>query len=222
MGRNTARNKCERCGTCCTRGGPALHSIDQILFSEKRLNPAQLITVRNGEPAFYPGSAKPVAAQGEIVKIKGKPGEWTCIFFEENSAKCAIYKYRPIECSLLKCWDPEELENIAGRDLLSRFDIIAPDDAMLPIITKHEEQCTLKKIVPLIFKLRKKELQQQTLQQLQDLVNIDLGIRSQAGKTFQLSLDLELFYLGRPLFKILEEFGITTHCRNGVYHLVYS
>ena len=44
--------------------------------------------------------------------------------------------------------------------------------------------------------------------QLTELVNADLAIRSQAHKKLQFSLELELFYFGRPLFVILKQFDI--------------
>jgi hypothetical protein len=47
------------------------------------------------------------------------------------------------------------------------------------------------------------------------LVNTDLAIRSQAIAELHFSLDLELFFFGRPLFKILDQFGINTHEKNG-------
>ena len=54
---------------------------------------------------------------------------------------------------------------------------------------------------------------------LSELVNNDLAIRSLAYTKLNLSLDLELFFFGRPLFTILTQFGIETHEENGVFRL---
>ncbi|UCD65533.1 MAG: YkgJ family cysteine cluster protein [Deltaproteobacteria bacterium] len=215
MTENSLKTECDRCGTCCEKGGPALHQEDRVLLQENWLNPDHLITIRKGEPVFSLDSKDPAPAQSELVKIKGKGSTWTCIFFQENEASCSIYEHRPLECSLLKCWDTLALEKVSGRNLLSRYDIIAPYDPVLPFIKTHEEKCSLDKLDLLFSELSSEDTQNQAITLLTTLVNTDLSIRSQAYTKFHFSLDLELFYFGRPLFKILEQFGIKTHEKNG-------
>ena len=216
---NTAKTECDRCGTCCINGGPALHYEDITLLQNNILNREHLITIRKGEPVFSPGTEKLEPAESELVKIKGKGIEWICIFFKEKEAACAIYNHRPLECTLLKCWEPADLEMIAGRKLLSRHDIIAPDDPLLPFITKHDDICSLESLDRLLTALDRENSQQQAITELTALVNADMTLRAQADARFHLSLDLELFYFGRPLFKILDQFGIKTYEENGVCRL---
>ncbi len=213
------KTECDRCGTCCTKGGPALHIEDKLLLHNKLLKSEHLITIRKGEPVFSPASENPEPAESEIVKIKGKGREWICFFYLDNYAGCAIYNNKPIECSLLKCWDTADLENVAGKDLLSRFDIIYQDDPLLPFIKDHEEKCSLENLGALLSSLQDDNTKMQALNKLTGLVNTDLILRTKACKKLHLSLQLELFYFGRPLFKILEELGITMHSQNGVYRL---
>lgn len=219
MGKNKTKQECDRCGTCCTNGGPALHNGDMVLLQDNWLNPEHLITIRKGEPVFSPTADKPEPAVSEIIKIKGQGVEWTCLFFHENDATCEIYEHRPLECSLLKCWDTDELEKIAGKNLLNRRDIIAPHDPVLAFVEIHDEKCGLEKLAHLLAALNKKDSQQQVLTDLTSLVNTDLTIRSQACARFGLSLDLELFFFGRPLFKILNQFDLVMHEHNGVFRM---
>ena len=215
------KTECDRCGTCCTKGGPALHVEDKPLLLNKLLKPEQLITIRTGEPVFSPASEHPEPATSEIIKIKGKGREWTCLFFTDKDAGCAIYNHRPIECSLLKCWDTSDLENVAGKDLLSRYDIVDPGEPILPFIIDHEEKCSLENLDALLASLHDDSSKKQALTTLTGMVKTDLTLRAQACEKLQLSLELELFFFGRPLFTILDQIGIRMLNIKGVYHLSY-
>jgi Fe-S-cluster containining protein len=216
---DTIKTECDRCGTCCEKGGPALHYEDMTLLQNNWLNPEQLITIRKGEPVFSLAAEDPTPAQTELVKIKGSGSTWTCIFFQDKEASCTIYGHRPLECSLLKCWDSLDLEKVAGRNLISRHDIIATHDPVLPFIKTHEEKCSLENLDLLRSALNSEDSQQQAIIDLTTLVNTDIVIRSQAYAKFRFGLDLELFYFGRPLFKILEQFGLKTFENNGICSL---
>ena len=70
------QDECLRCGTCCSSGGPALHTEDLRLVKEWEIPFSQLITIRVGELAFNPlvGDLQPI--RRELVKITGvgRPG----------------------------------------------------------------------------------------------------------------------------------------------------
>ena len=219
---NKNKTECDRCGTCCIEGGPALHQEDSPLLQNNFLNPAHLITVRTGEPVFSPSAGNPEPAQSEIIKIKGRGIEWTCLFFQEEDATCAIYEHRPLECSLLKCWETADLEKVAGLNLLSRYDIIAPQDPVLPFIRTHNEQCSLEELALILSAVKSENSQSQAVDDLTRLVNADMAIRAQAWAKLHFSLDLELFFFGRPLFIILGQFGIEAHEKNSVWRLSLS
>lgn len=215
MSKNTIKTECDRCGICCTKGGPSLHYDDRNLLLNNRLNLEHLITIRKGEPVLSLSTGDPEPTQSEIVKIKGRGTEWTCIFFQKKEAKCTIYENRPLECTLLKCWDTENLENVVGRNLLSRYDIIASQDPIVPFIKAIDEQCLLENLAQQLSALSRENSRHQAMADLTHLVNTDLAIRSQAFAELRFSLDLELFFFGRPLFKILNQYGIETHEANG-------
>ena len=219
MAENITKTACDRCGTCCIKGGPALHHEDRKFLQSNLLNPEHLITIRKGEPIFSLAAENPESAQSEIIKIKGRGTEWTCFFFQETGTKCLIYEKRPLECSLLKCWETADLEKVAGRNLLSRYDIITPHDPVLPYIKAHDDKCSLDNFTRMLSAVKDKHSQNEAIDVLARLVHADLTIRSRACERFHFSLDLELFYFGRPVFKILNKFGINMHEENGVCFL---
>ena len=80
MPKRKLKNKCERCGTCCLKGGPALHIEDQKLLLQNCIDRESLITIRKGEPVFSLEQKRPEWIKTELIKLKGKHGEWSCIF----------------------------------------------------------------------------------------------------------------------------------------------
>ena len=201
------KNSCDRCGGCCRQGGPALHSQDRELVLNGFLRVEDLITVRRGELALQPQTQSPQPVTEEFLKVKGQGNDWCCRFYDHGGAACTIYGHRPVACGLLDCTHPEELLAIAGRDLLSRFDLLTDDDPLLPLIRLHEEQCPCPQLADLRDALAadKKGI----LEQLSRRVELDLAVRGKATREFGLSVDRELFYFGRPLFQLLQQLGIT-------------
>ncbi|MFH1015025.1 MAG: YkgJ family cysteine cluster protein, partial [Nitrospirota bacterium] len=132
---------CIRCGTCCRKGGPALHKEDKKILLEGHISYHHLITIRKGELAFTPLSSKPEPVKQELVKIAGKGKSWACLFYEKKQSSCAVYEKRPLECRLLKCWDTAQLLAIVGKDTLTRADIISADDPIMRFIRTHEKEC---------------------------------------------------------------------------------
>ena len=215
------KTQCERCGTCCLQGGPALHLEDAKLLQNKIIGRESLITIRKGEPVIPPGKSSPVWSTTEIIKLKGKPSEWTCIFYDRRNSSCLIYQYRPVECVLLKCWDTAELQGIAGRNLLDRSDIIGKDEPIMQHINAFEKECDLGIIAGMNLD-RPDTLNKESLAELNELVNRDLQLRSRAQKDLNLSVDLELFYFGRPVFIILSQFSLLPREVNGKIHMIRS
>jgi len=207
--RLTAKNItcCVQCGTCCRKGGPALHGEDKNILLAGHIGRERLITIRKGELAFSPLSGKLEPIQKELVKIAGKGKGWSCCFYDTEKASCAIYIHRPLECRLLKCWDTEQLLSVIGKDTLVRADILGPDDPVMPYIETHETACSLQRVEDLISALLKKKEDPELLAKLSALIREDLAMRSRAIVEFGLSLEAELFIFGRPLFKILNARG---------------
>jgi Fe-S-cluster containining protein len=219
MPKRKLKNECERCGTCCLKGGPALHIEDQKLLLQNFIDRESLITIRKGEPVISLEDRKTEWIKTELVKLKGKGAKWSCVFYDQDDTSCSIYKHRPLECVLLKCWDTAELTAIAGKNLLSRFDIIPAHEPVIEYIQRHEKECSLEFIEHLIIE-QNGAINRNTLAELSELVNKDLVLRSEALAHLNFTLDLELFYFGRPLFKILSQFALIPREVNGKIELI--
>ena len=203
------KNSCDCCGSCCMNGGPALHTEDLELIGSDKLGISNLVTIRKGELVYLPMTTEPHQATGEFIKIQGRGGEWSCIFFDKMSSSCTIYDQRPLACRLLKCWDPEDILNITGEKLLTRFDIIQESDPLLAIIRHHEKVCPVPEMNDISDQLKSSGQRDVLLPELEKLVNTDLKIRALTVKEHALSLPKELFYFGRPLFQLLVPLGVT-------------
>jgi Fe-S-cluster containining protein len=202
----TSRTHCIRCGTCCQKGGPTLHNKDKKLILEGHIGFHHLVTIRKGEPAFNPLSNQLEPVKHELVKIAGKGKTWTCIFYDEKKTSCSIYKHRPLECRLLTCWDTSKILLVIGKDTLTRTDIINPSDLLLKLVKAHEKKCSVTKTMSLIASLKKEKDDPQSPAKLKTLFQQDMDIRTKAVSEFKLSLAVELFYFGRPLFKIMNSY----------------
>ena len=206
---STIRTACERCGTCCRNGGPALHHRDRVLVESKVVPRDALVTIRQGELAQHPLAPHPEPVRQEFLKVKGRNARWSCCFFDEQADSCAIYLHRPFSCSILKCWSPQEAVALIGQDLLSRFDLIADSDPLLPLVRWQEQNCPCPDLAEIGREVRTPSQREATLQQLSGVVNKDLALRRLAIRDYNLSVDQELFYFGRPLFHLLAAVGVT-------------
>jgi Fe-S-cluster containining protein len=206
-----AQNECIRCGTCCLKGGPALHHDDRELISDGKIQLEHLVTIRCGEPAVSPIGDKLDYLQTELIKLKGQASDWACLFFNRQNAACRIYQYRPLECTLLKCWDTDDLERIINKNLLSRTDILPTASPVLAYIANHEKECSLGSLDSLLSFLSVPSSQDKIMSELTNMVRKDMTIRTRALAEPDFPEKIELFIFGRPLFIILQNFGIITH-----------
>ncbi|MCK5836721.1 MAG: YkgJ family cysteine cluster protein [Desulfobacula sp.] len=204
----THQNECKRCGTCCEKGGPALHTQDLPLIEKGFLSFEKFITIRKGELVHDPVSNSIEPVKKEFLKIRGIKNSWACLFYDKTSNGCTIYDHRPLACKILKCWDTHDILELAGKNLLSRLDIVKEGNPLREKLIEHEElfPCPdLKTISQTISRSSKK-----TVKKLERIINKDLAYRIRAIDEFNLSVSQELFYFGRPLFQLLTPLGFTT------------
>jgi Fe-S-cluster containining protein len=207
---NQIKKQCDSCGTCCRNGGPPLHVQDIELVRTGSLVIDNLVTVRCGELVIPPMATKPVPTQSEWIKIQGVGSDWCCRFFDASSNSCTIYEHRPSSCRALKCWDTDEIMAMAGRDLLARSDLIDNNDPLLKLVYLQEKRCPVPEIENIVITLTDPARRDELLMDLTDLVKVDLQIRTQAVREFNISVARELFYFGRPLFQLFHPLGIMT------------
>lgn len=198
------QNTCRRCGTCCAKGGPALHKADLPLIN--RLALGDLITIRLGEPVYSPLANGIEPARNELIKFAGQNNSWTCRFFDQANKLCGVYAHRPLECRLLKCWEPEAITKAIYQDCLSREDIVPADDELdnklWDLIEIQKEYCSFSGVAQMSKKFTEMN-EQKILAEIAETVNLDLKIRRLALQVRRLSLAEELLYFGRPMFKSL-------------------
>lgn len=165
-----------------------------------------LITIRKGEFAYNPLTEKVQATKNEIVKLCGIGREWTCCYFDVQSRGCTIYDDRPLACRALKCWEPEASLNLVESDLLSRFDILEHDLFLQDLVTKYEADISLPDFDQLSRKLLKQD--NNSFTDLEKLINQDLEFRNRAVQQSSVILQEEMFLFGRPVFQLLQSFGL--------------
>jgi Fe-S-cluster containining protein len=201
------QTSCKQCGTCCTKGGAALHSEDLILVQNGKVLRSDCITLRKGEFAHNPVTGKIEAIPGEIIKLRGTGGEWACCYLNSSDMSCGIYKNRPLACRTLKCWDPEESLKLAGRDLLSREMILQNEKQLIKKVMEYEQEFLLPDFTMLSQNLKTDK--EKMVRMLETMVNRDLAFRDKQVQQSSPVAKEELFLFGRPLFQLLQPFGLT-------------
>lgn len=199
------QNTCRRCGTCCMQGGPALHFRDLDMIKAGRIPLDRLITVRKGELAHNPLTGKVQAVSAELVKIAGTGGDWRCSYYDAENKGCGIYGHRPQACETLKCWDTDAILALVEKDVLTRLDIIEPDDPMAALIAEHETICPCPNLEGLADRRQPTPTRQLELERL---VTVDLTFRERVIGVYDLPVSREMLYFGRPIFQLLQPFDI--------------
>ena len=206
----TTVTECQRCGTCCESGGPALHQEDLELVQSGKLPLNDLYTIRKGEMARdnVKGTLQPVTA--EMIKIKGTGSAWTCCYYEAESKGCGIYTDRPIECRVLNCRDTAAIEAIYDQGRLTRKNLLESIPELWDLVEEHERMCNYGDLAELAAGL--KEGTDRSADSLLKMVSYDSHLRAlitEKGRPDPALLD---FLFGRPLADTLPGFGLkVTH-----------
>jgi Fe-S-cluster containining protein len=199
--------ECHRCGTCCVKGGPALHREDAVLLIEGKIAVSHLYTLREGEFARNTED-RLVPVEGEIVKIKGRgDGTWTCRFYDDEAGACRIYTDRPAECRALKCWDATEIRLVMGRPYLRREDLVGDEKDIRAVMDVHEKRCTYKDLRAAVQALGGPQGDRAATRIL-DALRYDHVVRSLVPERLDLAPDTLDFYFGRPLSVTIRMFGL--------------
>lgn len=158
-GHENPADPCRRCGTCCRKGGPALHAPDLPLFSgPDALDLSLVVTLRAGELVHdqLKGCLAPLAS--EVLKLRSRPeahGGQGCILLHPADNSCTLYERRPAECRALNCRDTDELAAMYDADRLSRSDLLPAGHGLLAVMAEHEALVPVARIAPLAEDLRR-------------------------------------------------------------------
>ncbi|WP_432735157.1 YkgJ family cysteine cluster protein [Maridesulfovibrio sp. FT414] len=203
-------NECKQCGTCCRKGGPALHTQDLGLLRESEgLDLTDIVTLRKGELVFDQPENAVAPLKEEILKVKGAGGSWTCKFLAVSSQVCRIYKNRPLECQTLFCGDPDPLLKIYDKDRLTRRDILPEGHPVLELIEEHDRRCSPKKLASLATEVVADWNGKEDLRaDLREMMIYDKSVRDLVVEKAGLPEEAMDFFFGRPLGIILKGYGI--------------
>ena len=190
---------CIRCGECCEKGGPALHSEDRIFLQKGTLRPIHLFTLRAGELAYHPLEERLIELSDEMIKIKGRDGSSACTFYDAQQKACSIYEDRPLECRVLKCWDTGEVEGLFMKDLLSRLDLCPKGSVVAEMISAYERSFSPSRVYGFLSEAASTEGAQETRPEIEQVVSTDDAFRQKVAKTLGLKEEELEFFFGRPV-----------------------
>jgi Fe-S-cluster containining protein len=191
---------CSRCGTCCRKGGPALHREDRARVEQGAIHTRHLYTIRKGEWATDPVQGGRIRVDGDIIKIKGRGDSWACRFLDDRTGACHIYADRPLECRLLECRDTARLEQVYRCGRLSRRDLLADVKGLWELIEDHERRCSVDGIRRL---LEQRPGRAGVESELAGMVRYDAEIRRLMVAQGGLEAEMLDFLLGRPVEIVL-------------------
>jgi Fe-S-cluster containining protein len=198
---------CIRCGTCCEKGGPAFHTDDKQLIQDGIIPSRHLYTIRKNEPVYENVKGYILPAPSDIIKIKDKPGSSTCIFFDEKSRNCNIYKNRPIECRLLQCWNTRDIEKQYAINRLTRKDLLSDMDDIWKLVCDHQKRCDYAGINHLL-KPGVNTLPKTAPPAVKEMMRYDFHLRNLLAEKGGIDPDIMDFLFGKPLQETLSRYGI--------------
>ena len=208
--RSVSIEQCRRCGTCCQKGGPALHKEDALLIEKGAIPVKNLFTLRKGEMAVdnVRGYAAPL--KDEIIKIKGRDGSWVCCFYDKTTHACRIYDARPVECRVLACWNTADIEKMYTLDRLKRRDLLGSISGLWEVVQAHEQRCACQKIEKWVSQINRNG-HDGARAALSEMVAYDRHLRSLTVEKSGIDPALLDFLFGRPLSEILSFYNLGDH-----------
>ena len=212
-------DSCRRCGTCCQKGGPAFHGQDRRLIDTGAIEARFLFTIRRGEPSFDNIRGTLVPAETDIIKIRGRRNSWCCTFFNDRDNGCDIYADRPMECRLLKCWDPSAITSAYRANRLTRADLLREVTGLWELVDAHQVRCDYAAILPDMKKLPTPE-ESAARRRITEALLYDREIRRLAQEQAGVAPDLCDFLFGRPLSDTLSGLGLDVRETEGRITLV--
>ncbi len=193
---------CRRCGRCCRKGGPCLHIEDNDLINDNSLSLAELYSIRPGEPVWDNIAGRQAIAAEDIIKIKNRPDTTTCLFFNAVDRSCACYTVRPLECRVLKCWDPVGLIDIYDKERLTRKYILKNHRDMWEIAAAHQVMCDYDRIGQMV--------RDNDRPGLAHLIRYDRAYRDLLVEKKVVQADVLDFLLGLPLAETVRRYGLSS------------
>jgi Fe-S-cluster containining protein len=202
-------DECRRCGTCCRKGGPALHMTDRPLVEAGIIALKNLITIRRGEPSYDNISGMVGPADTDIIKIRAAAGgDTACVFLTQPSGSCSIYAHRPLECRALKCWDTGDIMACYRKDRLTRDDLLSNMAGLREWVAEHQSRCDYDQLAQLAADFKSGRNGARAAEAMMAMIRYDISLRQVTVEQTRLDDRLLLFLFGRPISTRLRWFQI--------------
>ncbi|WP_319542220.1 YkgJ family cysteine cluster protein [uncultured Pseudodesulfovibrio sp.] len=217
---NTNQTRCRRCGDCCRNGGPALHKADLPLIQDGTIALIDIVTLRPGEWVYDQPLQKVSPLDAEMLKLKGRDGTWTCIYFSPEGSTCGMYETRPVECEVLFCQDIEPLRVMYDKDRLTRADLMPEGHPILSLMADHDEKCA-----PAAMELLAKAAREgdhAAGESLKEMVVFDMELRRLVPEKTGMTAEMNDFFFGRPLRILLAGMNIKTYEAGGTIRFGFN
>jgi Fe-S-cluster containining protein len=200
---------CQRCGTCCRKGGPTLHLEDRALVASGAIPLKHLFTIRQGEPAYDNVTGVIAPAVTDIIKLKGlSEGSETCCFYDADPEGCRIYADRPAECHALKCWDTGAIKALYNCRRLTRRHLLSQVAGLWELVQDHQERCDYGYVAELATAVKRTPSTKTSHQELLELIHYDESLRQVTCEKARLDPEMQLFLFGRPLSFTIQMFQL--------------
>lgn len=191
---------CRRCGTCCLKGGPALHLEDQPLVDSGKIPLKHLMTFRQGEPTRDNVTDTIAPAVTDIIRVRGiHENRPDCVFYDRAPKKCTMYDQRPVECEALKCWDTQKIISIYNRRRLTRRHLISQVPGLWELVEDHQDHCDYAYVSEMVDKIRRINPDKEAMSELLEMIRYDQHLREVTQERAKLDPGMLLFLFGRPL-----------------------
>jgi Fe-S-cluster containining protein len=210
---------CRQCGTCCRKGGPAIHQEDKKLLVNGHIPLKYLFTIRKNEPVYDNIQGCIISAPSDIIRIKSLESSNTCVFFNPDHNQCTIYDYRPLECRILECWNTLEIEERYNKGRLSRQELLANTPYISDMVEYHENRCGYHIIKRLIHQLNQ-DKNQNILKNIREILAFDNHFRILAIEKSICKTDVMDFLFGSSLQNTLPRMGLKVIRKKDGYCLI--
>ncbi|PKN07729.1 MAG: zinc/iron-chelating domain-containing protein [Deltaproteobacteria bacterium HGW-Deltaproteobacteria-8] len=218
---DTANDACRRCGTCCRKGGPALHVPDRHLFrGPDALDLSLVVTLRTGELALDQPKSRLLPLTAEVLKLRGRADAansdringgsgWACPMLVQPDNACALYERRPAECRVLSCRDTTGLTAMYEVARLTRADLLPAGHGLLAVMAEHDALVPPARIAPLAQALHAGG--QEALDAQDELMRMaltDRAFRTGLAERADIGPEYHDFFLGRDAATLFAAAGL--------------
>jgi Fe-S-cluster containining protein len=219
----SSHQSCHRCGTCCCKGGPALHLSDEPLVASGKISLTQLFTIRVGEPVYENVRRIFEPAPSDIIKIKGADAtDMTCRFFVHDPKGCRIYAHRPLECRVLDCRDTRAILAVYAKDRLTRAHLLERVPGLYDLVGDHQQRCGYERMGVLADTLKNDPGNTDAIEALLDIIRYDYSLRQVTVERTRLDANLLDFLFGLPLAQTIRRLGLKLVKRGALTMIVPS